>query len=127
MKHTLLLVEDEEDLRELMCDALEREGYSVVAASDGEEALKALAKIEGPPCLVLLDLLMPGMNGWDFFEAFKARPELVDVPVLIHSSAPGRAPQGATRVLQKPLGLDRLLSVVQEYCDRWRAVTPSDC
>jgi CheY-like chemotaxis protein len=116
MKHTLLLVEDEEDLRELMSDALEREGYAVVAAGDGREALAALSNIPAPPCLVLLDLLMPGMNGWDFFAEFKARPELAHVPVVIHSSAPNKAPEGATRVLQKPLGLDRLLSIVQEYC-----------
>lgn len=75
----------------------------------------ALARIEHL-CLVLLDLLMPGMNGWDFFDEMRARPELAAVPVVVHSSVPQRAPVGVTRVLQKPLDFDRLLSVVQEFC-----------
>ena len=116
MQKTILLVEDEEDLRELISNALVRRGYQVLAASDGHEALGALSQIEGGPCLVLLDLLMPGMNGWDFFELFKARPELSGVPVVIHSSAPSPAPTGASKVLQKTVGLERLLSVVEEFC-----------
>ena len=116
MIHTLLLVEDEEDLRDLLAHAFEREGFAVIAASDGNEALAALSHTPTIPCLVLLDLLMPGMNGWDFFDAFRARPELARVPVVIHSSAPNQAPRGVNRVLQKPVALDRLLSVVREYC-----------
>jgi two-component system, chemotaxis family, chemotaxis protein CheY len=65
---------------------------------------------------VLLDLLMPGMNGWDFFEKMRQRPELASVPVVVHSSVSARAPAGVTRVLEKPLEFDRLLSVVREYC-----------
>lgn len=115
MTHTVLLVEDEEELREMMRDALELNGYAVVAAQDGQAALEALTRIERP-CMVLLDLLMPGMNGWEFFERFRQQPAYAEVPVVIHSSAPSRAPDGVTRVLQKPLQLDRLLSVVREYC-----------
>ena len=115
MNHTVLVVEDEEDLRELMREALELNGYSVVTAREGADALDKLSRINDL-CLILLDLLMPGMNGWDLFERVRERPELASVPIIIHSSAPNRAPQGATRVLQKPLMLDRLLSTVQEYC-----------
>jgi CheY-like chemotaxis protein len=115
MNHTVLLVEDEDDLRESMRDALELNGYVVVAAHDGQEALEELDRIEHV-CLVLLDLLMPRMNGWEFFEKLRARPELQDVPVVVHTSAPSRAPAGVTRVIQKPLELARLLSVVREYC-----------
>jgi CheY-like chemotaxis protein len=111
----VLIVEDEEDLREMMREALELNGYRVVTASEGVDALAKLAHIQAP-CLILLDLLMPGMNGWDFYENVRKRPELAAVPVIVHSSAPSRAPQGVTRVLQKPLGIDRLLSTVQEYC-----------
>jgi two-component system chemotaxis response regulator CheY len=113
--HTVLIVEDEEDLRELMRDALQMRGYSVVTAAEGSDALRKLDDL-GPPCLILLDLLMPGMNGWDFFERMRERPELASVPVIIHSSAGTRAPAGATRVLQKPLAFDRLVSIVAEYC-----------
>ncbi len=113
--HTVLIVEDEEDLREMMKDALELKGYAVVTANEGEEALSKLDGIEHL-CLVLLDLLMPGMNGWDFFTKLRERPELSAVPVIVHSSAADRAPAGVTRVLQKPVPFDRLISVVGEYC-----------
>jgi two-component system chemotaxis response regulator CheY len=115
MIHTVLLVEDEEELREMMREALEMHGYSVVATHDGQAALDALDRIEHL-CMVLLDLLMPGMNGWDFFEKMRERPDLSHVPVVVHSSAPHRAPAGVTRVLQKPLKLERLLATVGEFC-----------
>jgi CheY-like chemotaxis protein len=73
MIHTVLLVEDEEELREMMTEALERAGYTVVAARDGQEALASLERIEHV-CVVLLDLLMPGMNGWDFSTLSRRRP-----------------------------------------------------
>ena len=113
--HTVLIVEDEEDLREMMREALQMKGYSVVTAEEGEDALRKLDDI-GRPCLILMDLLMPGMNGWDLFEKLRQRPELATVPVIVHSSASDRAPSGVTRVLQKNLAFDRLISVVREYC-----------
>ena len=115
MTHTVLLVEDEEELREIMRDALELNGFSVVTAREGQAALDALDRVEHV-CLVLLDLLMPGMNGWDFFEKMRARPQHAAIPVIVHSSAPSHAPAGVTRVLQKPIDLERLLAVVREYC-----------
>jgi CheY-like chemotaxis protein len=115
MTHTVLVVEDEKELREMLCEALELNGYRVVAAVEGHAALEALEGIEHL-CLVLLDLLMPGMNGWDFFNAMRAHPKYATVPVVVHTSAPATAPPGATRVLTKPLELDRLLEVVREFC-----------
>ena len=114
--HTVLIVEDEEDLREMMREALELKGYRVVTAEEGQDALNKIDSIE-QLCLVLLDLLMPGMNGWDFFAKMRERPELERVPVIVHSSASNRAPAGVTRVLQKPILFERLISVVGEYCD----------
>ena len=98
----------------MMREALEMSGYRVVTAPEGQAALDAIARIEHL-CLVLLDLLMPGMNGWDFFQELRSRPHLAAVPVVVHSSAPN-APAGATRVLGKPVDIDQLLAVVQEYC-----------
>jgi CheY-like chemotaxis protein len=115
MNHTVLLVEDEDELRESMRDLLEDNGYAVIAVCDGQDALDALAGVEHL-CVVLLDLLMPRMNGWDFFEKMRARPELRGVAVVVHSSAPSRAPEGVTRVLRKPIEPEILLSVVREYC-----------
>jgi CheY-like chemotaxis protein len=115
MKHTVLLVEDDDELRETMRDALELNGYVVIGAEDGQAAYEELDRIERI-CMVLLDLLMPRMNGWEFLEKLRERPELADVSVIVHTSAPSEAPVGATRVLQKPLELRRLLWVVQESC-----------
>ncbi|HTA89896.1 MAG TPA: response regulator [Polyangiaceae bacterium] len=114
--HTVLIVEDEEDLREMMREALEMKGYRVVTAEEGQEALAKIDSID-QLCLVLLDLLMPGMNGWDFFTKMRERPELASVPVIVHSSASGRAPAGVTRALQKPVLFEQLISVVSEYCN----------
>jgi CheY-like chemotaxis protein len=117
MTHTVLIVEDEEELREIMREALELNGYAVVTAPEGQRALDEIPHIDHL-CLVLLDLLMPGMNGWDFFMKLRERPELASVPVVVHSSAPESAPAGVNRVLRKPLLLDRLLSIVGEYCSK---------
>lgn len=114
-KHTVLVVEDEEDLREMMRQALELNGYAVSTAEDGHAALAQLSRIEHL-CLVLIDLLMPGMNGWDLCQELRRRPELAQVPVVVYSSVSMRAPAGATRVLQKPLSFGELLSTVREYC-----------
>ncbi len=120
MQHIVLIVEDEADLREIMREALEFNGYTVVAAAEGQSALDRIDGIDRI-CLVLLDLVMPGMNGWDFYQQMRQRPHLAEVPVIVHSSSPSGAPVGVTRVLRKPLMLDRLLSVVREFC----AATPS--
>ena len=113
--HTVLVVEDEADLREMMRDALELNGYAVITAEEGHDALTQLSRIDHP-CLILIDLLMPGMNGWDLCQEIRRRPELAQVPVVVYSSVSTRAPGGATRVLQKPLSFGELLSTVREYC-----------
>lgn len=115
MTHTVLVVEDEKELREMLCEALELNGYDVVSAIEGRAALEALERIDRL-CVILLDLLMPGMNGWEFLEEVRARPKYAAVPVIVHSSMPEAAPQGATLVLAKPLDLERLLDVMRELC-----------
>jgi CheY-like chemotaxis protein len=115
MAHTVLVVEDEEELREMMRDALELNGYAVVTAENGQDALDKIGDIEHL-CLVILDLLMPVMNGWDFVERMRQRAELAAIPVVVHSSAPAPPPADVTRVVQKPMLFDRLISIVREYC-----------
>jgi CheY-like chemotaxis protein len=115
MTHTVLVVEDDEDLRVMMCDALELNGYAVVAAENGQDALDKIGGIE-TICVVILDLLMPVMNGWELVQKLRERADLAAVPIVIHTSAPDAAPEGAARVLQKPVLFDRLLSIVREYC-----------
>lgn len=115
MTRTILVVEDEKDLRDMMREILELNGYSVVTAVDGQAALEALEQIEHLG-LVLLDLLMPRMNGWDFLKEMRGRADYATVPVVVHSSSIAGAPEGATRVLKKPIELERFLDVVHEFC-----------
>lgn len=115
MVHTVLVIEDELELREMMRDALEMNGYAVVTAEDGQDALDKISGIKRV-CLVILDLLMPVMNGWEFLEQLRQRTEYAEIPIVVHSSSPGPAPDSVARVLQKPVIFDQLLAVVQEYC-----------
>jgi CheY-like chemotaxis protein len=117
MTHTVLVVEDEQHLREMMRDALELNGYAVVTAEHGADALTKLPSIEHL-CLVILDLLMPVMDGRTFVTKMRERAELSSVPIVVHTSAPGQPPDGVSMILQKPLVFDRLLAVVREYCEQ---------
>ncbi len=115
MSPTVLIVEDDEELRDTMREILEDEGYAVLVASEGQEALDAMEHAERV-CLVLLDLVMPGMNGWDFFAALRSQVRFAGVPVIVHSSSPRSAPAGVTRVIQKPLQVEGLIAVAREFC-----------
>lgn len=114
MTHTVLIVEDEEDTRELLRELLETEGFSVVAAAEGQEALDRLRALKHV-CVVLLDLLMPGMNGWDFYARLRGSQTYAATPVIFTTSAPDRVPKGA-RVMAKPLDPDKIVSAVRELC-----------
>ena len=107
---TVLVVDDEADIRESLRDALKDEGYDVLLASNGQEALDLLPAVPRP-CAVILDILMPVMSGADAFRTIRATPSLADIPILISTSDPSRAPTAAT-VMKKPISLDRLLSMV---------------
>jgi CheY-like chemotaxis protein len=108
----ILVVEDDLDARESLRDILHDEGYAVHTAADGQEALGVLARIP-LPCVILLDLMMPGMNGWDFLDALG--DALGEIPVVIVSAY--QAPAGFP-VLPKPVDLDELLRVVEKYCSK---------
>jgi CheY-like chemotaxis protein len=113
VRASVLVVEDDRDIRECMADALEMEGYAVMCAGNGREALDQLRR--GPrPDLILLDLLMPVMSGWEFRQAQLADPLLAGIPVVIVSaSAPGDGAR-PDRHLPKPFGIDELLAVVAQ-------------
>ncbi len=117
----LMLVEDDPDIRETLAELLEDEGYHVAQAGDGREALERLgAQAEAPPCLILLDLMMPVMDGWTLRRRLLADPGLKEVPVIVITGvADGvRRAQNldALAVLEKPLDLERLLTLVGEHC-----------
>lgn len=113
----ILVVEDDDAIRESLSEILHFEGYEVVTAEHGERALAVLASETVPPSLVLLDLSMPVMNGPTFLAERKKRfPELVAMPVVILTAAgPGEIPEEhpRDRVLRKPIDLDRLLGKIK--------------
>ncbi len=121
----VLVVEDDADLREAIRQVLEEEGYRVRSAADGEEALRILES-EEVPCLILLDLMMPGMNGWEFLERKSRDERLGGCPVVVVSAFLERPPAGLPAfaaphlkvdgVIRKPLDLDELMDAVASRC-----------
>src|SRR5215471_6803603 len=89
-RRTVLIVEDNAEIRESLSDALEDEGYTVVTATNGQEGLDRLRKMESP-CLILVDLLMPVMNGSEFISALRATDVLTTLPVVIVTAWPDEA------------------------------------
>jgi len=112
----VLVVEDDDDIREVMQEALSAEGYSVDVARDG---LDALGKLDSqvPPPLILLDMMMPRMDGESFLKALRGRPALADATVIVisgNAAAREKARQlAASACLVKPFELEELLSVIR--------------
>lgn len=121
MNHEILIVDDEPGVRDSLRDVLEDEGYTVVEAANGREALEYL-QAHARPCLVLLDLMMPVMNGFDFLAAVQADTALASLPFVIISAATADKLDDAKRsavpigVLPKPVQLKPLLSLVGAHC-----------
>ena len=114
----VLVVEDDAGVRGAFAALLASEGYRVMEAADGLEALNVLRAAEDLPCLILLDLMMPRMNGWDFCAVQKRDERLGSVPVVVVSADPlaARATRmGAAAVLQKPADPDQLLELVDRH------------
>src|SRR3954468_23043361 len=113
----VLIVEDDEDLREMMAQLLSLEGYQTATVANGREALEYLHDAGGPQG-ILLDLMMPVMDGWEFRRQQQADPALAPVPVIVLSALDqGRASSlDANAFLKKPLDFDRLLTLVRGYC-----------
>jgi CheY-like chemotaxis protein len=110
----ILVVDDEYDLLQTICATLELGGYAPEAAGNGREALKKLASLK--PDLVLTDVMMPYMSGYDLVAAIRKLPEGEDLPLVLMSAIdPALHPEGSWNgVLPKPFTLDRLLATVEE-------------
>jgi CheY-like chemotaxis protein len=113
----VLIVEDDEDLREMMAQLLTLEGFDAATVSNGREALEYL-HTSSTPNVILLDLMMPVMDGWEFRRQLEADPTLAPVPVIVLSALDqARAAKiHAAAFLKKPLDFDRLLDLVRTYC-----------
>ncbi|CAM3281395.1 response regulator [Corallococcus sp. ZKHCc1 1396] len=111
----ILLIDDEPEL-EVLARYLELEGYSVLTASNGEEGLLALASCR-KPCIVLLDLMMPVMDGYGFLKRLHEDATLCGLPVFVlTASFNTELMAGAVGLLQKPLHMEVLLEAVAPYC-----------
>ena len=116
----ILVVDDDQDIREAVRDTLEDEGYRVVEASDGGEALAYLRRVGEPPGLILLDWNMAPMNGPQFMAEFARDPLFSRVRVIL-LTADARVQEKATPglyagYLKKPVDLDKLFSLCEQYC-----------
>jgi CheY-like chemotaxis protein len=112
MSKTVLIIDDEPDVREFLSDVLEDHGYRTLTAADGVEGLQ-LARQEKPD-LVILDLLMPTKTGTDFYRRLSQDQELADTPVIVVSGLAGRglAVRQPAAVFDKPIDPDALISAV---------------
>jgi len=123
----LMIVDDDDDLREALADIMTAQGYEVAAFGDARAALAAL---EGgvTPFLILLDLMMPGMSGWEFRAAQLENPTLALIPVVVVTAAGHLSNAARTlssvEVLDKPFAFEILLPVVARYAAAPRASAP---
>ncbi|HET7587458.1 MAG TPA: response regulator [Gammaproteobacteria bacterium] len=120
MTQKVLIIEDDHDVRESLVLLLEMEGYTVVVADHGREALDYLQAAAELPCLILLDLMMPVMDGFEFRARQKENATLASIPVVIMSAAgnvheklPGLDPKA---YIKKPMDFSDVADAVGRYC-----------
>jgi CheY-like chemotaxis protein len=115
----ILLVEDDLDAREILAEILTANGYQVAGVANGREALDCLRR-SPPPRLILLDLVMPVMNGWAFRDEQRRDAALAEIPLVVVSGAPNRVETllmlEAAEYLTKPVDCTWLLEIVAQYC-----------
>lgn len=115
--HKILVVEDNDDVRELLIEVLSEIGYDVHEARNGQEALDVLASLGTRPCLVLLDMMMPVMSGPEFLKAMGELHALAAIPVVVvTASADPREVDSARRIVKKPVSPEVIVQIVREFC-----------
>ena len=116
---SVLIVEDDEDTRTSLAALIERRGFGVATAAKGEDALEAL-KADGSPQLIILDLMLPGMSGWQVRVECLSQAELALTPVVLLSALNDVEQHakilGAVDYLRKPIDLDKLYDLLDAYC-----------
>lgn len=114
----ILVVDDDEDIREILCVVLQVHGYHATAVADGQTALDKLRN-HYRAALILLDMLMPGLSGADLMKALKNDPALAPIPVVVmsgdHTACDTAAALGAAACLIKPVEMDQLVQVVERH------------
>jgi CheY-like chemotaxis protein len=110
----VLVVDDDADARETLRDVLEDEGYTVLIAANGADALQCLERTR--PDVMLLDLMMPLTSGNSVYEQLQKKPSLASIPIIAVTAEPSRAPIGMP-ALEKPIKLHKLLELVALCCE----------
>ena len=115
----VLIVDDDYSVLDAVRETLEDEGYEVSIAANGLEALKDLRE-GGRPCLILLDLMMPVMNGWEFRREQLSDSLLASIPTVIVTAYVGPIPDGLGEApkVRKPVKPEQLISLVETYCPK---------
>lgn len=120
---SILIIDDDFGIRDSLSQLLNDEGFRVTSAADGEEALNFLLQNPNHPCLILLDLMMPGVNGWEFRRQQKQNPMLASIPIAIISADRDLKAHAvaleADEYIDKPIDADVLFQVVGRYCSRY--------
>lgn len=114
----ILVVDDDRGVREMLTQLLEEEGWRVTGISNGTDALNYLRNVPQPPRLILLDLMMPEMNGWQFRALQQSEPPLAAIPVVAISAAKDIHDEtrlDAVAYLSKPIDFDALFDLVERY------------
>lgn len=122
--HSVLIVEDDKDISELMEFYLSSQGFKVDVAGNGSEAIDYLKNSPKLPCLILLDLMMPGMSGWDFLKLLRngevEKEKAQELPVLLTTAVEGSELQkiqdSYQDIVKKPFQLERLVEKVKAFC-----------
>jgi CheY-like chemotaxis protein len=113
----VLVVEDDADVRETIGLVLQSEGYEVVGASNGKEALELL-KAGSPPSLILTDIMMPVLSGWELIDSIARDPKLAAIPVVVLSAAEKRelpAKHSVVAFIPKPTNIATLVGLVKKH------------
>jgi CheY-like chemotaxis protein len=111
---TVLVVEDDLEIRDVLQDLLEREGYDVVPATNGKQAIDYLTlDTNSHPDLIILDLMTPIVTGWQVLERLRGHPGLSRVPVIVVTATHADKPTGVSAVLRKPFRLNALFDTVR--------------
>ncbi|WP_434425870.1 response regulator [Nannocystis pusilla] len=114
---TILIIEDDTEIRGITAVLLRREGYIVEEARSGDEALTYLRRSDRDPCLILVDLMMPILGDWDVVDILRDEDRILALPVVVLSAAhPDKAPSGVAGFVRKPIDFDLLLGLVRRYC-----------
>ena len=112
----VLVVDDDEALREVLAEAISDAGYAVEQAENGQTALDRMRAAS--PCIVLLDLMMPVMDGWEVVSEMGADPKLASVAVCVMTAQDRITPPPAVSLLKKPVSLASILRTVEEHCGK---------